>query len=340
MVLKMRVSDFDFRLPDELIAQEPVSPRDSSRLMVIEKKSGRIEHKLFSDLVDYLMPGDVLVVNDSKVLPARLLGKTEDASVELLLLRELETDVWECLAKPGRKVTEGATVLFGDGNLTGKVLAVTSGGERIVHLSSEYGVYEAVHEFGVMPLPPYIKSVLSSPERYQTVYSREEGSVAAPTAGLHFTPELLKCIGEKGVKTVSITLHVGVGTFRPVRTIEVNEHRMHPEHYFVSDETAQAINDASGRVWCVGTTTVRTLESAAAPDGTLSAGSGWTDIFIYPGYTFRRVDALITNFHLPKSTLLMLVSAFSSREQILRAYEVAVEEQYRFFSFGDAMLIV
>ena len=339
----MKKTDFYFDLPEELIAQTPLERRDASRLLVLNKKNGKIEHRHFFDLPAYLQEGDCLVMNDSRVLPARLLGcRSSGGGVELVLLRDLGEGKWECLSRPGRKTKPGTELSFGDGELTATVLSVADGGNRIVQFHYEGIFLEVLERLGTMPLPPYIKSELKDSERYQTVYSREVGSAAAPTAGLHFTPELLQKIAQKGVKLCFVTLHVGLGTFRPVKEEEIEDHPMHSEFCMIPEETAKIINEtkkAGGRVIAVGTTSCRTLESFAAADGTMAPVSGWTDIFIYPGYRFKCIDALITNFHLPESTLIMLVSALAGRETILHAYETAVKERYRFFSFGDAMLI-
>ncbi len=339
----MKTHDFYYDLPEELIAQTPLEKRDSSRLMVLDRESGEIEHKHFYDIIDYLNPGDCLVLNDSRVLPARLIGhRPTGGMVEVLLLRDLGNKKWECLCKPGRKMCEGDTAIFGDGELTATVREVCADGNRIVEFTYEGIFLEILERLGKMPLPPYIKAELQDQERYQTVYSRELGSAAAPTAGLHFTEDLLDKIREKGIKTAFITLHVGLGTFRPVKAEDVLDHHMHSELCMVSQETADILNEtrkAGGRIICVGTTSCRTLESLVNEDGTFSPKSRWTDIFIYPGYQFKAMDALITNFHLPESTLVMLVSAFAGREKILNAYNQAVKERYRFFSFGDAMFI-
>jgi S-adenosylmethionine:tRNA ribosyltransferase-isomerase len=343
----MDVSMFDFDLPEELIAQKPNPERSASRLMVLHRDTGEVEHKRFPDLLDYLQPGDVLVLNDTRVRPSRLIGVKEEtgAKIELLLLKPLGNDRWEALVKPAKRVKQGTVITFGDGRLT----AVCEGesevaGGRLFRLQYDSDDVESLlEELGQMPLPPYIREQLDDPERYQTVFSRVVGSAAAPTAGLHFTPALLERIEEKGVHIAYITLHVGLGTFRPVTAEKVEEHQMHAEYYEVSEETAEIIRRAraeGGRIFAVGTTTVRTLETVASRFGEIRATSGWTDIFIYPGFRFRAVDAMVTNFHLPKSTLIMLVSAFASREQVLAAYREAVRERYRFFSFGDAMLIV
>ena len=340
----LKTHDFYYDLPEELIAQTPLERRDGSRLMVLDRQTGEIEHKHFYDIVDYLRPGDCLVMNDSRVLPARLLGhRPTGGAVEVLLLRDLGDKKWECLCKPGRKMREGDTVTFGDGELTATVVAVQEDGNRIVEFHYEGIFLEVLERLGKMPLPPYIKAELADQERYQTVYSREVGSAAAPTAGLHFTNELLDKIRAMGVKTAFVTLHVGLGTFRPVKAEEVTEHHMHSELCMMNEETARILNEtkaAGGRVICVGTTSCRTLESLVNEDGTFEAKSRWTEIFIYPGYTFKAMDGLITNFHLPESTLVMLVSAFAGREHVLNAYNVAVAEKYRFFSFGDAMFLV
>mgnify|MGYP000939469681 FL=1 len=341
----MRLEDFDYDLPKELIAQTPVEPRDASRLMVVERKSGAIQHRYFRDLPEFLRPGDALVVNDTRVMPARLLGHREKTggAMEVLLLKRLSRDRWETLVKPGKKARPGERIIFGDGLLVGTVVEPTDFGGRVIDFTYE-GVFEnLLDRLGQMPLPPYIHAQLSDPERYQTVYAREWGSAAAPTAGLHFTPELLERLKAQGVEIHKITLHVGLGTFRPVEVEDPTQHKMHSEFYSVSPEAAEGINAVrrrGGRLVTVGTTSVRTLETASQPDGTVVPGSGWTDIFIYPGYRFKVVDSLITNFHLPKSTLLMLVSALAGRELIMKAYREAVEMRYRFFSFGDAMLIL
>ncbi|MBP7893195.1 MAG: tRNA preQ1(34) S-adenosylmethionine ribosyltransferase-isomerase QueA [Firmicutes bacterium] len=342
----MRVDDFDYELPEELIAQVPLAARDASRLMVLTRRERRVEHRHFRDLPEYLRPGDVLVLNDTRVIPARLAAtRPTGGKVEILLLTPRGGDVWECLARPGRRAQIGQTLTFAGGRMTGLVLSKTEYGGRVLQLSATAGldVDSLVDAVGEMPVPHYIKTRLDRPERYQTVYARERGSAAAPTAGLHFTPDLLGQIEGAGVVIARVTLHVGLGTFRPVKTEQVEEHVMHSEHYEVSAETAEAINSAraaGGRVVAVGTTTVRTLESSAGSDGRVMPGTGWTSIFIYPGYVFRAVDAMVTNFHLPKSTLIMMVSAFAGREFVLDSYRRAVEEKYRFFSFGDAMLIL
>ena len=340
----MKTHDFYYELPEELIAQTPLQQRDASRLMVLNRVTGEIQHKHFYDIIDYLRPGDCLVLNDSRVLPARLLGhRPTGGAVEVLLLRDLGDKKWECLCKPGKKMREGDTVSFGDGELTATVCQVQEDGNRIVEFHYEGIFLEVLERLGKMPLPPYIKAELKDQERYQTVYSREVGSAAAPTAGLHFTQELLETIREKGIKTAFVTLHVGLGTFRPVKAEEVTEHHMHSELCMMNEETAAILNEtkaAGGRVICVGTTSCRTLESLVNEDGSFSAKSNWTDIFIYPGYKFKAMDGLVTNFHLPESTLVMLVSAFAGREHVLNAYKIAVENRYRFFSFGDAMLLI
>ena len=339
----MKTHDFWYDLPEELIAQTPLLKRDTSRLLCLNKERGEVEHKIFYDIIDYLNPGDCLVMNDSRVLPARLLGhRPTGGAVEVLLLRDVGNKRWECLCKPGRKMQIGGEVLFGDGELTATVVDVKEDGNRIVEFHYEGIFLEVLERIGKMPLPPYIKAELQDQERYQTVYSREIGSAAAPTAGLHFTNELLDKIRAKGVKTAFVTLHVGLGTFRPVKAEEITEHHMHSELCMMSAETAEILNETKengGRVVCVGTTSCRTLESLVNEDGTFEAKSKWTEIFIYPGYTFKAMDALITNFHLPESTLVMLVSAFAGRENVLNAYNEAVRSKYRFFSFGDAMYI-
>lgn len=340
-----RLQDYDYELPQELIAQDPLSKRDSSRLMVVDRRTGAVKHKIFRDILDYLHEGDCLVINNTKVIPARLMGTKEEtgAAIEVLLLKRRQDNVWETLVKPGKKARPGAVISFGDGLLRGRVVDVVEEGNRLIQFEYE-GIFEEIlDQLGQMPLPPYITHRLEDKNRYQTVYAKHDGSAAAPTAGLHFTKELLRQIQEKGVAIASVTLHVGLGTFRPVKVDNILEHHMHSEFYQIEEEDAALINEtkqSGGRVISVGTTSTRTLESVADADGFLKAGSGWTDIFIYPGYTFKCVDALITNFHLPESTLLMLVSAFSDREKILAAYQEAVKERYRFFSFGDAMFIV
>ena len=339
-----KTKDFYYDLPEELIAQTPLEKRDTSRLMVLDRNTGEVNHKHFYDILDYLKPGDCLVMNDSRVLPARLLGhRPTGGAVEVLLLRDLGDKCWECLCKPGRKMQVGNEVIFGNGELTATVKAVQEDGNRVVEFHYEGIFLEVLERLGKMPLPPYIKAELADQERYQTVYSREVGSAAAPTAGLHWTKELLDKARAKGVKTAFVTLHVGLGTFRPVKAENILEHHMHAELCMMSAETAAILNEAKaagGRVICVGTTSCRTLESLAKEDGTFEASSKWTEIFIYPGYTFKAMDGLITNFHLPESTLVMLVSAFAGRDHVLSAYEQAVAERYRFFSFGDAMCII
>ena len=340
----MKTHDFWYDLPEELIAQTPLQQRDASRLMMLNRTTGEIRHQHFYDIIDALHPGDCLVMNDSRVLPARLLGnRPTGGAVELLLLKDLGNKKWECLAKPGRKLQAGQEVVFGNGVLSATVVEVKDDGNRIVEFHYEGIFLEILEQLGKMPLPPYIKAELHDQERYQTVYSREVGSAAAPTAGLHFTKELLDAIRQKGVNTAFITLHVGLGTFRPVKADEITEHHMHSELCMMNRETATLLNETKkngGRVVCVGTTSCRTLESLVNPDGLFTEKSKWTDIFIYPGYQFKAMDGLITNFHLPESTLVMLVSAFAGREHVLNAYECAVRERYRFFSFGDAMCIL
>lgn len=339
----MKKSDFYFDLPEELIAQTPLEKRDASRLLHLDKQTGEIEHSHFDHLTDYLRPGDCLVLNDSRVLPARLYGsRPTGGSVEVVLLRDLGNNNWECLTRPGKKTRPGSRINFGNGELSAEVTEVAEGGNRILHFEYEGIFLEILDRLGKMPLPPYIKAELADRERYQTVYSRELGSAAAPTAGLHFTNELLASIREMGVRVCFVTLHVGLGTFRPVKEENILDHEMHSEFCIISQETADIINETkknSGRVIAVGTTSCRTLESFADENGYLKAGSGWTDIFIYPGYRFKCIDALVTNFHLPESTLIMLVSALAGRENVLNAYNIAVSERYRFFSFGDAMFI-
>ena len=341
----MKTSDFYFDLPKELIAQDPLEDRSSSRLLVLDRKTGAREHRIFRDIVEYLNPVDCLVINNTKVIPARLYGAKEgtQAKIEILLLKRREGDVWETLVKPGKKAKPGTKISFGDGLLMGEVLDVVDEGNRLIKFTYD-GIFEEIlDQLGQMPLPPYITHQLKDKNRYQTVYAKHDGSAAAPTAGLHFTPELLRQIEEKGVKIAHVTLHVGLGTFRPVKVEDVTQHHMHSEYFFIEEDQAKLINDtkaAGGRVIAVGTTSCRTLESAVGEDGKLKATSGWTDIFIYPGYQFKVIDALITNFHLPESTLLMLVSALAGKENIMNAYEEAVKERYRFFSFGDAMFIM
>ena len=340
----MDVKDFYFDLPQELIAQDPLEDRASSRLLVLDRSTGEVEHRKFRDILEYLNPGDCLVINDTKVIPARLIGSKEgtDAKIEVLLLKRKENDIWETLVKPGKKAKPGTVIRFGDGILKGTVVDVVEEGNRLIQFSYE-GIFEEIlDQLGQMPLPPYITHQLKDKNRYQTVYAKHEGSAAAPTAGLHFTKELLQEIEDRGVKIAHVTLHVGLGTFRPVKVENVLDHHMHSEFYVVEKSEAEKINSTKregGRVICVGTTSCRTIESASDENGVLKAGSGWTDIFIYPGYQFKILDCLITNFHLPESTLLMLVSALAGKEHILKAYEEAVKERYRFFSFGDAMMI-
>lgn len=351
----MDVKDFYYELPQELIAQDPLEDRSSSRLLVLHRETGELEHASFKRIAEYLQPGDCLVLNNTKVIPARLFGEKEEtkAKIEILLLKRREKDIWETLVKPGKKAKPGTRILFGGGLLTGEVLEVVEDGNRLIQFTYE-GIFEEIlDQLGQMPLPPYITHQLQDKNRYQTVYAKQEGSAAAPTAGLHFTPELLEEIQGKGVSIAEVTLHVGLGTFRPVKAEQVQDHHMHSEFYQIDQQAAEIINktkQAGGRVVCVGTTSCRTIESAARKmqknqkiDGEkkyVEPGSGWTDIFIYPGYQFQVLDALITNFHLPESTLVMLVSALAGRERVLKAYEAAVEEKYRFFSFGDAMLIL
>ena len=340
----MDVKDFYFDLPQELIAQDPLEDRSSSRLLVLDKKTGKTQHRIFKDIVEYLRPGDCLVINDTKVIPARLFGVKKDtgAKIEVLLLKRRENDIWETLVKPGKKAKPGTVIDFGDGILTGTVIETVDDGNRLIQFSYE-GIFEEILDrLGQMPLPPYITHKLQDKNRYQTVYAKYEGSAAAPTAGLHFTKELLKQIEDMGVNIARVTLHVGLGTFRPVKVENVLEHHMHSEYYNVTETAAKMINDTKkngGRIIAVGTTSTRTLESVADENGIIHPGCGNTEIFIYPGYKFKAIDCLITNFHLPESTLLMLVSALAGREHILNAYNIAVKERYRFFSFGDAMFI-
>ncbi len=340
----MKVSEFDFYLPEELIAQHPKEKRDESRLMVVDKKDGEIKHKVFKDIIDYINPGDCLVLNNTRVLPARLIGEKENTGgkMEFLLLKRLESNLWETLVKPGKRAKVGSRFVFGGGELKAEVKEIGEEGSRIVKFEYE-GIFEEVLDrLGQMPLPPYITEQLEDRERYQTVYSKEVGSAAAPTAGLHFTEELMNKLKEKGVNICFVTLHVGLGTFRPVKVEDIEEHHMHSEYYTMSKETADIINETKekgGKIIAVGTTSCRTLETIADNIGKVSEESGWTDIFMYPGYKFKVVDTIITNFHLPQSTLLMLVSAFSSKDIIMKAYDIAVKEKYRFFSFGDAMII-
>lgn len=340
----MNIKEFYYDLPEELIAQDPLEDRSSSRLLTLDKNSGAFSHHVFRDIVDYLNPGDCLVLNNTKVIPARLMGEKEEtgAGIEVLLLKRKEDNVWETLVKPGKKARPGARISFGNGLLVGEVIDVVEEGNRLIKFEYE-GIFEEIlDQLGQMPLPPYITHRLEDKNRYQTVYAKYDGSAAAPTAGLHFTPELLEKIKEKGVRIAQVTLHVGLGTFRPVKVDNILDHHMHSEFYMVEEDQAAIINETKkngGRVICVGTTSCRTIESATGEDGILRAGSGWTEIFIYPGYKFKILDALITNFHLPESTLLMLVSALAGRDHVMAAYGEAVKEKYRFFSFGDAMFI-
>lgn len=341
----MQLSDFDFYLPEELIAQEPIKERDLSRLMVVHKNSPQLEHKIFRDITEYLQPGDMLVMNESKVLPARIFGTrvATGAKIEVLLLRQIGENQWEVLVKPGKKARKGDILKFGKGDMEGKIIDHTEVGGRIIEFSNREPFLQVLERIGTMPLPPYIKKPLEDQQRYQTVYARQEGSAAAPTAGLHFTQELLENIKAKGVAIQKVTLHVGLGTFRPVQVEDITQHVMHQEYFEISQQSAEEINrvkQKGGRVVAVGTTSVRCLESSSNEQGVVMPGSGLTDIFIYPGYNFKVIDALITNFHLPKSTLLMLVSTLAGKEKILAAYDQAVKERYRFFSFGDAMLII
>lgn len=341
---KMRLHDYYYDLPQSLIAQDPLEDRSSSRLMVLDKKNGNVEHHVFKEIVDYLNEGDCLVINDTKVLPARLYGQKvgTDANIEVLLLKRKENDIWETLVKPGKKCKPGTIISFGDGRLTGQVIDIVEEGNRLIQFQYE-GIFEEVLDsLGEMPLPPYITHKLEDRNRYQTVYAKNEGSAAAPTAGLHFTKELLQKIEEKGIKIAHVTLHVGLGTFRPVKVENILEHHMHSEFYMVDETDAEIINTCrknGGRIISVGTTSTRTLETVTDEKGIVHAGSGWTQIFIYPGYQFKAIDCLITNFHLPESTLLMLVSALAGRKNVLNAYDIAVKQKYRFFSFGDAMFI-
>ena len=340
----MKTSDFYYDLPKELIAQDPLEDRSSSRLLHLSMKDGSMEHRHFTDILDYLNEGDCLVINDTRVIPARLYGHKEEtgALIEILLLKRRENDIWECLVKPGKKARPGAKITFGDGILKGEIIDIVDEGNRLIQFHYD-GIFEEIlDQLGEMPLPPYITHKLKDKNRYQTVYAKHTGSAAAPTAGLHFTPELLKQIEEKGIDIARVTLHVGLGTFRPVKVDDILEHHMHSEFYHIDAEAAEKINrakDNGGRVICVGTTSCRTVESAADENGRLRECSGWTEIFIYPGYKFKILDALITNFHLPESTLIMLVSALAGREHVLNAYQEAIEQKYRFFSFGDAMFI-
>ena len=340
----MKTSDFYYDLPKELIAQDPLEDRSSSRLLHLSMKDGSIEHRHFTDILDYLKAGDCLVINDTRVIPARLYGHKEGtgALIEILLLKRKKDDIWECLVKPGKKARPGAKITFGNGILTGEILDIVEEGNRLIQFHYE-GIFEEIlDQLGEMPLPPYITHKLQDKNRYQTVYAKHDGSAAVPTAGLHFTEELLKKVQEKGVNIAHVTLHVGLGTFRPVKVDDVEQHHMHSEFYIVEEDQAELINQTKkqgGRVIAVGTTSCRTLESAADENGVIQAGNGWTEIFIYPGYRFKMIDGLITNFHLPESTLMMLVSALAGKERIMAAYEEAVKERYRFFSFGDAMFI-
>jgi len=340
----MKVSEFDFHLPEELIAQEPITPRDMSRLLVLNIEEQRIDHKRFYQLTEVLQEGDLLILNQTKVMPARLMGvKDTGANIELVLLKRTKGDYWECMVRPGKKLQSGAKVFFGDGELQGEIIDHTDSGGRIVHFTYQ-GIFEEVLDrLGEMPLPPYIQKELKDKDRYQTVYAKEQGSAAAPTAGLHFTEELFEKLKNKGINTAFLTLHIGLGTFRPVKSENVEDHTMHSEYYSISKETAQLINqtkEMGKRVIAVGTTCIRTLETVGDVNGLVQESSGWTDIFIYPGYKFKVVDAVITNFHLPKSSLIMLISAFAGTDFVKEAYRVAVEEKYRFYSFGDAMLII
>ena len=340
----MKTSDFYYDLPEELIAQTPIEPRNASRLMVLNKETGEVEHKIFKDLTDYLNPGDCLILNDTRVIPARIFGvkKETGAVVEFLLFKQKETLVWECLCKPGKKAKVGTEFVFGEGKLECKVIDVLDDGNRIIKFDCDANIYAVLDEIGQMPLPPYIKEKLADKERYQTVYSEHLGSAAAPTAGLHFTKEMLKEIEAKGVNIGYVTLHVGLGTFRPVKVDDVTKHTMHTEHYIMPQETADLINETKKngkRVISVGTTSCRTLESVATKNGCICADEDDTSIFIYPGYEFKCIDALVTNFHLPESTLIMLISAFAGYDHVMNAYKIAVDEKYRFFSFGDAMFI-
>ncbi len=340
----MKSSDFFYELPQELIAQEPLAKRSSSRLLVLDRKSGEMEHRIFTDLKDYLKEGDCLVLNNTRVIPARLIGVRADTGgkIEFVLLKNRGNDIWEVILKPGRRAKSGARFVFGDGALKAEILEVVEGGNRLVHFGYEGIFNEVLDRVGLIPLPPYITHKLPDSERYQTVYSKFRGSAAAPTAGLHFTPELLEEIRQMGVSTAYLTLHVGLGTFRPVKVEDLENHVMHSEYYTLDSITAETINKArerGGRIVAVGTTSCRVLETVSSANGTVKSSEGWTDIFIYPGYTFKAVDVLVTNFHLPESTLIMLVSAFAGKDSILHAYQTAVEMKYRFFSFGDAMLI-
>lgn len=341
----MKKSDFYFDLPERLIAQHPLEQRDASRLLVLDRANGSVTHRHFRDMLEYVQPGDCMVFNNSRVIPARLMGHAvgKTTPIEVLLLTDKGDGLWECLTRPGRKTREGVELVFGDGLLTATVESVQPDGNRLIRFHYDGIFLEILDQLGTMPLPPYIKEKLDDPERYQTVYSKTPGSAAAPTAGLHFTPELLENLREKGVKLAFVTLHVGLGTFRPVKEEEITDHVMHSEYYIMDEQTAEQINSTrknGGKVWAVGTTACRTLETIADEDGHVQPQSGWTDIFIYPGYRFKTVDHLITNFHLPESTLMMLISAFATRETIMEAYRQAIEEEYRFFSFGDSMMIL
>lgn len=341
----MKKSDFYFDLPERLIAQHPLEQRDASRLLVLDRADGSVTHRHFRDMLEYVQPGDCMVFNNSRVIPARLMGHAvgKTTPIEVLLLTDKGDGLWECLTRPGRKTREGVELVFGDGLLTATVESVQPDGNRLIRFHYDGIFLEILDQLGTMPLPPYIKEKLDDPERYQTVYSKTPGSAAAPTAGLHFTPELLENLREKGVKLAFVTLHVGLGTFRPVKEEEITDHVMHSEYYIMDEQTAEQINSTrknGGKVWAVGTTACRTLETIADEDGHVQPQSGWTDIFIYPGYRFKTVDHLITNFHLPESTLMMLISAFATREMIMESYRQAIEEEYRFFSFGDSMMIL
>ena len=340
----MKKSDFYFDLPERLIAQHPLAQRDASRLLVLDRADGSVTHRHFRDLLEYVQPGDCMVFNNSRVIPARLMGHAvgKTTPIEVLLLIDKGEGLWECLTRPGRKTREGVELVFGDGLLTATVESVQPDGNRLIRFHYDGIFLEILDKLGTMPLPPYIKEKLDDPERYQTVYSKTPGSAAAPTAGLHFTPELLEQLKNKGVNLAFVTLHVGLGTFRPVKEDEITDHVMHSEYYVMDEQTADLINRtraSGGKIWAVGTTATRTLETIAAEDGTVRAQSGWTDIFIYPGYRFKAVDHLVTNFHLPESTLMMLISAFATREMVMDAYQQAIAEEYRFFSFGDSMLL-
>lgn len=344
LALSMKKSDFYFNLPERLIAQHPLEQRDASRLLVLDRADGSVTHRHFRDLLEYVQPGDCMVFNNSRVIPARLMGHAvgKTTPIEVLLLIDRGEGLWECLTRPGRKTREGVELVFGDGLLTATVESVQPDGNRLIRFHYDGIFLEILDMLGTMPLPPYIKEKLDDPERYQTVYSKTPGSAAAPTAGLHFTPELLEQLKAKGVNLVFVTLHVGLGTFRPVKEDEITDHVMHSEYYVMDEQTADLINrtrEAGGKIWAVGTTATRTLETIADEDGHVRAQSGWTDIFIYPGYRFKAVDHLVTNFHLPESTLMMLISAFATREMVMEAYRQAIEEEYRFFSFGDSMLL-